>query len=338
MQMSGISFAAGETTGLVSIVIPTYRKERFIGETLASVGWQTYPKWELLVVEDSSTSAEPIVAEFARRFPNHRIEYSRNDRNRGASYSRNVAFAKSAGEFVALLDSDDRWFPEHLACSVGALHASGKDLVYSSTVMIEDQTDLLLDIGGPKSFELAEFPGSIMRRNFITPSATVMRRQVLADVGAWDTTWLYCEDLDFWMRCIQAGKQFQIIGGCHCLYRKNHEGATTQKESGTLEEFADIVAKHQRLPGVRESVCRRHIAKAYVRAAHCHANGSIARDPSADPARSAMLMRKALQFRPNRLDYIWQAALFAAKNKFRSAPRPTAATIRVADPPARAAA
>jgi GT2 family glycosyltransferase len=336
--MATISFEQGETKGLVSIVVPTYQKERFIAESLASIHWQTYTDWELLVTEDSSRGAQPIVEEFARQHPDHRVEYSRNDRRRGASHSRNVAFAKARGEYIALLDSDDRWFPEHLASSVKALQTSGKDLVYSSVVMIEDQTELLLGIGGPKSYELAEFPGSVLRRNFITPSATVMRRRVLAEVGSWDTSLLYCEDLDFWLRCIRAEMQFHIVGGCHCLYRKNHEGATTQKESGTLEEFAEIVERYPKLPGTREETLRRHVAKAYVRAAHCHAKNDPARDPSANRTRAALLMRKALRLRPHRLDYMWQAAKFAAQSWLRSSRQSPQSPARAAEPPSRAAA
>jgi glycosyltransferase involved in cell wall biosynthesis len=315
--MDRFSFTSEPMPGLVSIVIPTYRKDQYIGETLESIGGQTYGDWELIVVEDSSVGrTEQIVADFARRHPNHRVDYCRNDRNRGAAHSRNVAFAKCRGEFVALIDADDRWFPEHLAHSVEALRDPGHDLVYSSTVMVEDGTDRLLEIGGPKDYELTEFPDSLFRRNFITPSATVMRRDVLADVGPWNTAMKYCEDQDFWLRCIRAGKQFHLIGGCHCLYRKNHDGATTQKDSGTNEEFAEIVERFIPMPGTSESRVRRYVAKAYRRAAECH-HRQHSRDPSADPSRCAMLLYKAWRVQPKRLDNLVRMLRYSVVNRLR---------------------
>ena len=84
--------------GLVSIVMPTYRGERFIGETLATISAQRYSHWELLVVEDGPGGAtELIVADFARQFPSGQVTYTRNLRNQGAAYSRNVAFRQARG-------------------------------------------------------------------------------------------------------------------------------------------------------------------------------------------------------------------------------------------------
>jgi hypothetical protein len=219
------------------------------------------------------------------------------------------------------------------------LNASDADLVYSSVVMFEDATEMLLGICGPLAHDLAEFPESLYRRNFITPSATVLRREVLADVGPWNTAMKYCEDMDFWLRCLRAGKKFQLVGGCHCLYRKNHEGATTGRECGTVEELAEIVERFVPMPGLRESRLRRHVAKAFRRAAQCHANADPARDPSADPARCAKLMRRAWRQRPHRIDYLLESFQYAIANRFRrQPPRPAPTNATVAQTTSRAAA
>src|SRR5690349_13856373 len=124
--MSAICFERPMTPGLVSIVMPTRCGEQYIGATLESIGRQEYGQWELIVVEDGSTGpTQRIVEDFARRHPDNRVDYSRNDRSYGAAASRNIAFAKTAGQYIALLDSDDRWFPDHLTVSVDALQASG---------------------------------------------------------------------------------------------------------------------------------------------------------------------------------------------------------------------
>jgi glycosyltransferase involved in cell wall biosynthesis len=309
--MTRIEFEHGETAGLVSIVIPTRRGAPYIGQTLASIERQTYAPWEVIIVEDGSDDGtQAIVEDFRRRCPSNDVRFFRNDRNYGASYSRNVAFAKSRGEYIALVDNDDRWLPDHLAHSVAALRNSAVDIVYSTVLMIEDGTETLLGLWGPDPHETVEFPHGMFRRNFVTPSATVMRRQVLVDVGAWDTDLRYCEDAGFWMRCIVAEKKFLHLGGCSCLYRKNHAGATTQKMCGTLEEFATIVERYLDIPGLHRRDCIRSVSKAYARAAQCHAQSDVAQDASTDRRRAAPLMWKAWRMRPSRIKFGLLAAWY----------------------------
>lgn len=309
-----ISYGEQAQSGLVSIIIPTFNKDRFIGATLESIGRQLYTNWEVIVVEDSSRGeTEAIVREFARKHPQNRVDYSRNAGNLGAAQTRNNGFKRARGEYIALLDADDRWLPDHLADSVKALKESGKDLVYSSVLMIEDRTELLLDIWGPSHWDNSAFPYSLFHRNYITPSATVMRRKVIADVGPWGLGFRYCEDADYWFRCVAAGKTFQHIGGCHCLYRKNHDGATTQQLCGTLEEFADI-SEHYAwiIPGLKRSHSTKGAALACINAAKFHANTKPKDDPSANPAHAIALAWRAWVLRPKKLGHLIKFYRFTA--------------------------
>jgi glycosyltransferase involved in cell wall biosynthesis len=335
--MAGMSFARSEIKDLVSVIIPTYRAERFIGNALASVAQQAYPHWEVIVVEDASCDGtQQIVEDFARRHGTHRVDFSRNERNSGPSQSRNVAFARADGEFIALLDADDRWLPEHLSNSVHALQTSKKDIVYSAVVMIEHKTELLLGIYGPEANDLADFPRGLLRRNFITPSATVLRRNVLADVGPWNTEFRYCEDLEFWLRSVEAGKQFHYIGGCHCLYAKNHPDAATQNQCAVHEALAEVVGRFIRLPNVSEEVCRRYAAKALRRAADFHLASDPLLDRSADPSRAAALLLKAWRLQPRKVNYLLRIAKIRAAGLIGRRPRHAAASLQ--PPPSKAAA
>jgi glycosyltransferase involved in cell wall biosynthesis len=315
--MESIDFQCAAVPGLVSIIIPARNAARYIGATLASIERQTYENWEAIIVEDGTDDGtESLVRNFARRRPANRVEFSRNQRNRGAAYTRNLAFAKAAGEFVALLDADDRWLDDHLAASVKALRQSGKDIAYSTV------------------------PQSMLHRSYVTPSASVLRRQVLADVGPWSTCHRYCEDYDFWLRCVRAGKTFHYIGGCHCLYRKNHVGATTQRLSGPLEEVAETVERymnmHLHVPGLRPKTCRKYAAKAYLVAANCHLNHDPRLDPSADKYRAARLTLKGWRLRPKRTFYLAKGLWLTAWNLVRRllAPRPATPAPQPAPPSA----
>lgn len=338
--MTPIKFAHPQHAGLVSVVIPTFKKDLYIQATLDSIAAQSYDNWELLVVEDSSTGrTEQIVRAFAQQHPRQRVVYSRNVRNYGASHSRNVGFAQAKGQYVALLDADDRWLPDHLAMAVRELQAYRCDLVYSTVMLVEDGTERILGYWGPSANDCRTFPRSILDRNFITPSATVMRRSVLEDVGAWDTQYRYCEDMGYWLKCIDSGKIFRHIGGCYCLYRKNHAGATTQRMSGTLEEFADIVAAAPSLPGVAEHRRRRYVANAYSRAARSHAKADCTQDPSADRRRVPTLLMRAWRMQPQRLELLAKSQWRRLKNYFHGSrlPAPPQPTTQEAPPQSAAA-
>lgn len=316
--MSEIVFEADPVPGLVSIVIPARNAEKYVGATLASVGSQTYRNWELVLVEDGSVGpTESIVADFAKSHAN-RVRYSRNDRSYGAGGTRNIAFAKAAGEFIALLDSDDRWLPNHLADSVSALMSSGADIAYSTVQMVDDGTDQEIGVWGPTAEELQTFPHSLLGRNFVTPSATVLRRQVLADVGPWSTTHLYCEDYDYWLRCIVAQKSFQHIEGTRCLYRKNHQGATTQKLSGVLEEVAMTTEQYMHLPDADSSMCRSYAIEAYRVAAKFHRTSDPSMDPSAAPARAGRILLRGWRLEPHRIGLLFEGLRVHVAENLRS--------------------
>lgn len=98
---------------LVSVITPSYNSEKFIAQTIGSVQSQTYPYWEMIIVDDCSTdSTESIVRDFAQTDP--RIKFYKLQRNAGAGVARNQAVLMAAGRYIAFLDADDLWRPEKL--------------------------------------------------------------------------------------------------------------------------------------------------------------------------------------------------------------------------------
>lgn len=327
--MEKISWNESATPGLVSIVIPTYNKDKYIGETLESIGRQEYTNWEVIVVEDSSRGeTEQIVRNFAAQHPHNRVDYSRNEQNSGAAFSRNVGFKRARGEFIALVDADDRWLPAHLTVSLQELARTGADLVYSTVLMIEDTTEIPIATWGPDALDRVDFPYTLFRRNFITPSATVMRREVISDVGPWGLGFRYCEDADYWFQCVAAGKKFAHVGGCNCLYRKNHEGATTQRLCGTLEEFADIAERYAReIPNLKRSYARKCAAQACLNAADFHFRTRPQNDPSANASRAPVLAIRAWHLRRKNVQHLSLAFKYWRRNLFRSLKQATRAQV-----------
>lgn len=97
--------------GLVSIIMPSYNTAEYISDSIKSIQAQTYPNWELIIVDDCSTDNS---MEVIRSFNDPRIKLLQNDKNSGAAISRNNALREAKGKWVAFLDSDDTWVPEKL--------------------------------------------------------------------------------------------------------------------------------------------------------------------------------------------------------------------------------
>ncbi len=113
-----------EIKGMVSVTIPFYNAERFLGETIESVLAQSYATWELLLVDDGSHDGSTKIAQsYANRFPD-KIFYLEHEshRNLGVNAARNLGARNSRGEFLAFLDSDDIWLPAKLEMNVSELN------------------------------------------------------------------------------------------------------------------------------------------------------------------------------------------------------------------------
>lgn len=100
----------------VSIVCPFWNSAPFLAETIESVLPQSYPSWELLLVDDGSVDGSRTIAkDYVERHPGRiRLLEHEHRANRGTSASRNLAIAHAAGELLALIDSDDVWLPGKL--------------------------------------------------------------------------------------------------------------------------------------------------------------------------------------------------------------------------------
>jgi glycosyltransferase involved in cell wall biosynthesis len=98
---------------LISIVIPTYNREKYIADAIDSIIAQTYSNWEIIIVDDCSTdNTRALVADYQTQYP---IQYLMTERAAsGASRARNIGVQAAQGEFVMFLDSDDVYYPDAL--------------------------------------------------------------------------------------------------------------------------------------------------------------------------------------------------------------------------------
>jgi glycosyltransferase involved in cell wall biosynthesis len=233
---------------LVSVIIPSFKMGEFISEALRSIGAQTYPNWEVMVVDDAGPEdgTHAAVTAFAENYPTHRIEYIRHAHNLGVSGARNTAIAAAKGELLAFLDPDDWWADAYLQTRLEALRKDPGSGLCTGPVVVVRGTNraeaALLDIPG---WQIEWFPESLATNNFIQPSAVVVWRMQLEAVGGFSTDpeLQHIEDYDLWIRLALAGVRFTFVQEAHCFYRK-HDRAATANLDQQRNLHAHLVRRH----------------------------------------------------------------------------------------------
>lgn len=123
---------------LVSIIMPSYNTGRFIKETIESVLAQSYPVWELIIVDDCSTdNTDDVVNQY---LADERIRYIKNDTNSGAAVSRNRALREAKGKWISFLDSDDLWEPDKLQKQISFMRDNGYHFSYTNYIEIDEES------------------------------------------------------------------------------------------------------------------------------------------------------------------------------------------------------
>lgn len=227
---------------LVSVVMTVLNGERFIEEAIGSVFSQTYPNWELLLVDDGSTDRSTAIArDFSSRYP-ERVRYLEHPghANRGTSASRNLGMASARGDYIALLDADDVYLPDRLAKHVALLDADpSADMVQSDTLRWYSWCDVTSkDVRVPWPFEadmLIHAPGMLRRsldrlpRDGYFPGVcgVTFRRAAVDDVGGFETEFAVCEDWVFFSK-LYLRKNVRVTAEVLSKYRK-HPGSTLHR-------------------------------------------------------------------------------------------------------------
>ena len=128
--------------GLVSIITPIYNGEKYVSETIESVLHQTYPNWEMIVVDDGSKDhSADIVSDYVRK--DFRIVLLQQP-NGGSASARNNGIRHAKGQYIALLDADDVWAPIFLESQLALMKSKNALLVYSSYRRINEKSEEIL--------------------------------------------------------------------------------------------------------------------------------------------------------------------------------------------------
>ena len=192
-----------ENKTLFSVIIPVHNAEKTIRNSIKSVLSQTYPRWELIVVDDGSTDG---TSEAIKNFlGENRVNYLHQS-NKGVSNARNAGIKASCGDYVAFLDSDDYWTPTKLTITLKHIISRPRARLFYSDVLVIDETGRVLWAN-----DRIRYSGNVyyqlIEADFITTSSVVVQRKCLDQVGYFSIEYqsgASCEDWDLWLRIAKA--------------------------------------------------------------------------------------------------------------------------------------
>ena len=178
----------------VSVIIPTYNRAHTLPRAIESVFAQTsVAKIELIVVDDGSTDGSSELVTSA--YPQVKLI---RQANQGVSAARNAGLSVAAGEWIALLDSDDEWLPHKLETQLEQLDALALYVSHTEEIWIRNGVRV------NQHKKHAKRGGWIFQHCLplcaMSPSSIVIHRSVVEEIGAFDQSLPACEDYDYWLR------------------------------------------------------------------------------------------------------------------------------------------
>lgn len=241
---------------IFTIVIPCYNAARFLDATLASVAAQSCKEWELILVDDGSTDTSVAIA---RRFAEHETRMQVIQANHGGvSAARNLGIRMARGKYLAFLDADDLWHPDKLSAHLRHLESRpevGVSFCRAQFMTADGSLTAVRSSGRIHGLRPAHF---LYENPTTTTSALVVWREVFEQVGGFDESMSYSEDLE-WLVRVRCRSAWEIEGIDDALtfYRASDTGLSSRLEKmqqgwETLVEHIrayapDLIAQHYTL-------------------------------------------------------------------------------------------
>jgi glycosyltransferase involved in cell wall biosynthesis len=210
---------------LVSIIIPAFNSQQWIGDTLRSAIGQSWKRKEIIVIDDGSTDQTLVVA---RQFQSGYVRVVAQS-NRGAAAARNTGMSLSQGDYIQWLDADDLLGPDKIARQMEVLqeHRSKRTLlssawgrfIYRYSHAKFSRTALWNDLS-PVEWLLHKMGSNL----FMQTATWLVSRELTEAAGPWDTTMLSDDDGEYFCRVLQQSDGVQFMPESRVYYRKLGSG------------------------------------------------------------------------------------------------------------------
>lgn len=247
----------------VSVIVPTYNRPDRLREALSSVLAQTYQDFEVIVVNDGTSDVGSVITALNT---GGRITCIKHDRNRGLAAARNTGLRAAKGKYVAYLDDDDRYLPDHLETLVTFLEHNDRKAAYTDAWRVYEKFDNGRHIEAARDLPYShEFnPADLLVSNYFPVLCVMHERSCIEEVGFFDESLFVHEDWDLWIR-MATKFPFRHVKKTTAEFSWRSDGSSMT--SGTRDTFfrtTEIIYRKyrpyaERIPGVLEAQ-RQHLA------------------------------------------------------------------------------
>jgi glycosyltransferase involved in cell wall biosynthesis len=231
---------------LVSIIVPTFNRPAFLQKALNSIIAQTFKHLEIVVVNDAGEDVRAII----RNLNDARVIYFQHKQNLGLGATRNTGIQHAKGKYIAYLDDDDVFYPDHLETLISFLEKNPNywvaytDSYYSYQEKIGGQyKEVKRDLRYSFDFDYKR----ILIENFIPSNCIVHRKDCLSKVGCFNPNLKLMEDWDLWIRISRVYK-FRHIKKVTCEVSWRTDGSSMSSSGNEAFSFGyiDIVYRYKK--------------------------------------------------------------------------------------------
>lgn len=225
---------AREAGPKVSVIVTAYNLERYLDDTLRSVGEQDMDDWECIIVDDASPDTCGEIADiWAAADPRFRVIH--NAENQYLAGARNTGIEASRGRYILPLDGDDMLAPNTLSTLSDALDRNRSlDIAYGGCLFVNDDGRTLTRYANAPSLGHSGWPVEfrldwmLLREGQPMPYSSMMRRAVWELTGGYRTRCESSEDCDLWLRATSYGFRAQKVSDADMLVYRNREGSMSR--------------------------------------------------------------------------------------------------------------
>ncbi|RYG39898.1 MAG: glycosyltransferase family 2 protein [Chitinophagaceae bacterium] len=239
---------------MVSILIPAYNSESFLGTAIESALKQTWKAKEVIVVDDGSTDSTLTIA---RSYEVSGVKVFAQP-NKGASAARNLGLQMASGDFIQFLDADDFLREDKIERQIRLFKEEGQVAVCKTVHYFGDQKTLLADndhffqfhLNDPLQFLIKLYGGFDYHSGMIQPNAFLVPRTVIEKAGKWNEDLTLDDDGEFFCRVILSSKGIVYSPEGMNFYHKFHQGTSlsgSKSERAFRSQFASLRLKHAHL-------------------------------------------------------------------------------------------
>jgi glycosyltransferase involved in cell wall biosynthesis len=226
-------------TPLVSVIIPLYNRQSTIQACITSILEQTFQDFEIIVVDDGSSDSS---IEMVREIKDERLRLYCNFNNSGAQAARNRGISESMGDWIAFLDSDDKYLPHSLSSRLDVATSQGVGVVHSDCLVEKKKTKKAKLLGIPPwQNNIYE---QILRRPGPVYQALFVRKECLINIGFLDEKIKAFQEWDTMIR-LAKNNRFGYVFQPTFIYNRTGNDTISGNLHNEAQGYLQIVTKHQ---------------------------------------------------------------------------------------------